>query len=174
MTQTKTDRRNRCRILVAISASLLVLVVVLLALRFLRDDQQCNFETLIDICGVDYPERGERFEVVYILYSFSRNSRIRVKTRIKDGERLPSVVPVHLTADWLEREVFEQLGEPVEGRLDKLHAVCELPQPLTRTGEGLRVTVESEKPEARSGFEKGSRMPAKTNRGVHQEAGSCR
>ena len=79
-------------------------------LRFLRDDQQCNFETLIDICGVDYPERSDRFEVVYHLLSMRMNHRIRIRIRTDEETAVPSSVAVWPSANWLEREAFDMYG----------------------------------------------------------------
>jgi len=83
---------------------------ILSLLGFLRDDPACNFETLIDICGVDYPERAERFEVVYHLLSMRLNQRIRI--RIRAGEETPvaSCIPVWPAANWFEREAFDMYG----------------------------------------------------------------
>ncbi|MDP2999754.1 MAG: NADH-quinone oxidoreductase subunit C [Bryobacterales bacterium] len=71
---------------------------------------EADFDYLADLTAVDYPKRSERFDLVYILYSFARNERIRIKTRIADGEKIESVVGVHLTANWLEREVYDMFG----------------------------------------------------------------
>ncbi|ABI78040.1 NADH-quinone oxidoreductase, C subunit [Hyphomonas neptunium ATCC 15444] len=79
-------------------------------LRFLRDDQQCNFETFIDVCGVDYPERSERFEVVYHLLSMRMNHRIRVRIRTDEETAVPSVVSLWPAANWFEREAFDMYG----------------------------------------------------------------
>jgi NADH-quinone oxidoreductase subunit C len=69
-----------------------------------------GFDYLVDLTAVDYPAKPERFEVVYILYSFARNERVRVKARIKEGEKPHSVVELYPTANWLEREVFDMFG----------------------------------------------------------------
>jgi len=79
-------------------------------LRFLRDDQQCNFETLIDICGVDYPERSDRFEVVYHLLSMRMNHRIRVRIRTDEETPVPSATAIWPAANWFEREAFDMYG----------------------------------------------------------------
>lgn len=79
-------------------------------LRFLRDDQQCNFESFIDLCGVDYPERSERFEVVYHLLSMRMNHRIRVRIRTDEETAVPSAVPLWPAANWFEREAFDMYG----------------------------------------------------------------
>ncbi len=79
-------------------------------LRTLRDDQLCGFETLIDICGVDYPERSERFEVVYHLLSMQMNQRIRVRIRTDEELAVPSAVALWPAANWFEREAFDMFG----------------------------------------------------------------
>ena len=79
-------------------------------LRFLRDDQQCNFETLIDICGVDYPERSDRFEVVYHLLSMRMNQRIRVRVRTDEETPVASATVLWPAANWFERETFDMYG----------------------------------------------------------------
>src|SRR5580658_11291691 len=72
------------------------------ALSFLRDDRQCRFTVLCDICGVDYPDRPERFEVVYNLLSMSQNLRIRLKIATDEEQPVPSATGVFSTAGWLE------------------------------------------------------------------------
>lgn len=79
-------------------------------LKFLRDDAQCRFVCLIDICGVDYPERPRRFEVVYHLLSPYQNARIRVKTETDEATPVPSAVGVFPGANWYEREAFDMYG----------------------------------------------------------------
>jgi NADH-quinone oxidoreductase subunit C len=71
---------------------------------------EADFDYLVDITAVDWPKRAERFDLVYILYSFARNERIRLKTVIADGYKPETSVDVHLTANWLEREVFDMFG----------------------------------------------------------------
>ena len=83
---------------------------ILALLRFLRDDQQCNFETLIDICGVDYPGRNERFEVVYHLLSMRMNHRVRVRIRADEETAVASSVAIWPAANWFEREAFYMYG----------------------------------------------------------------
>jgi len=85
-------------------------------LQVLRDQEQ--FDYCVDITAVHYPSREMPFEVVWILYSFARNERIRVKTLIADGEALPSSVPVWPTANWIEREVYDMFGIRFEGHPD--------------------------------------------------------
>src|SRR3954470_12190635 len=74
-------------------------------LEKLRDDPKCLFEVLIDICGVDYPERAERFEIVYHLLSPRLNQRIRVKTTTDEVAPVASINDVFPAANWFEREV---------------------------------------------------------------------
>jgi NADH-quinone oxidoreductase subunit C len=71
---------------------------------------EADFDYLVDITAVDWPKRAERFDVVYVLYSFSRNERMRVKCFIADGYKPETAVGVHLAANWLEREVFDMFG----------------------------------------------------------------
>ena len=79
-------------------------------LTYLRDDPRCLFKVLVDLCGVDYPERTERFEVVYNLLSLKHNRRIRVKVTTDEETPVPSVVGVHSTAGWFEREAWDMYG----------------------------------------------------------------
>jgi NADH-quinone oxidoreductase subunit C len=85
-------------------------------LQILRNDQQ--FDYCVDVTAVHYPKREKQFDVVWILYSFPRNERIRVKTQIADGESLPSSVPIWATANWLEREVYDMFGIRFDGHPD--------------------------------------------------------
>jgi NADH-quinone oxidoreductase subunit C len=79
-------------------------------LKFLRDDQQCLFKLLVDLCGVDYPERSDRFEVVYNLLSLRHNQRVRVKARLDEDEVVPSATAVFNAAGWYEREAWDLYG----------------------------------------------------------------
>ena len=76
-------------------------------LTFLRDDMNCQFKQLMDVCGVDYPGRAERFEVVYNLLSLTHNRRIRVKLFTDAETPVPSVTPVFSSANWWERETWD-------------------------------------------------------------------
>ncbi len=87
-------------------------------LTFLRDDDKCKFEVLIDIAGVDYPEREKRFDVVYHLLSPRLNQRIRVKVETDDVTPVPSVTSVFPAADWYEREAFDMYGIRFSGHPD--------------------------------------------------------
>ena len=71
---------------------------------------ECAFNMLADLTAVDYPKKEKRFEVIYQLYSFSRNERLRLKVPLGDGETIESVVIVWGAADWLEREAFDMFG----------------------------------------------------------------
>ncbi len=79
-------------------------------LTYLRDDSNCQFKLLMDICGVDYPEREERFEIVYNLLSVRYNQRVRVKLSTDEDAPVPSVSGVFSSADWWEREVWDMFG----------------------------------------------------------------
>lgn len=83
---------------------------VVRALTFLRDDGKCLFDMLVDVCGVDYPDRAERFDVVYNLLSLRLNQRIRVKVTTDEEQAVPSVVSVYSAAGWFEREAWDLYG----------------------------------------------------------------
>ncbi|MCU0226423.1 MAG: NADH-quinone oxidoreductase subunit C [Bryobacterales bacterium] len=85
-------------------------------LQTLRD--AFAYDYLVEQTAVDYPKDEKRFELVYVLYSFQRNHRIRVKARVADGEKAPSVVPLFAAANWMEREVFDMFGIPFAGHPD--------------------------------------------------------
>jgi len=78
--------------------------------QYLKSDRNCQFSTLVDITAVDYPTRDKRFEVVYHFLSMYQNHRIRVKVSVREGEMVPSIVGVHPSANWFEREVFDMYG----------------------------------------------------------------
>lgn len=79
-------------------------------LSHLRDHATCEFKVLIDICGVDWPQRQRRFEVVYHLLSLTKNKRIRVKVSVGEGASVPSAVALFPAANWFERETFDMFG----------------------------------------------------------------
>ncbi len=83
---------------------------LLQVLGFLRDDPKCRFAVLCDICGVDYPDRPLRFEVVYNLLSLSLNQRIRVKIETDEEHPAPSAVGLYSCAGWWEREAWDLFG----------------------------------------------------------------
>jgi NADH-quinone oxidoreductase subunit C len=79
-------------------------------LTFLRDDVNCQFKMLMELCGVDFPEREDRFDIVYCLLSLSLNQRIRVKTQTNTNSAVPSVAGVFSAANWWEREAWDLFG----------------------------------------------------------------
>ena len=83
---------------------------LLRVIKFLRNDANCLFQMLIDICGVDYPEREKRFEIVYNLLSLKHNMRLRIKVSTDEGTPVPSVSSVYPTASWFERECWDMYG----------------------------------------------------------------
>ena len=85
---------------------------------FLRDDPSCQFKVLVDICGVDYPERTPRFDVVYNLLSLTHNHRIRVKVQATEDSPVPSVTAIHKGAGWFEREAWDMYGIMFDGHPD--------------------------------------------------------
>ncbi|MEZ5895455.1 MAG: NADH-quinone oxidoreductase subunit C [Parvularculaceae bacterium] len=87
-------------------------------LKFLRDDAMCKFVTLIDLCGVDYPQRAQRYDVVYHLLSLHNNQRIRIKVEVGEDEPLSTIRAVHPCADWFEREAFDMYGIVFTGHPD--------------------------------------------------------
>jgi NADH-quinone oxidoreductase subunit C len=87
-------------------------------MSLLRDDERFGFEQLMDICGVDWPERPERFDVVYNLLSLSRNRRIRVVVRTDADMPVPSVAGIWPCATWYEREAWDMYGILFEGQSD--------------------------------------------------------
>jgi NADH-quinone oxidoreductase subunit C len=89
---------------------------IISVLTDLRD--RFGFQQLIDLCGVDYPERAERFDVVYHLLSLTRNARIRVKVSTDETAPVPSAIPVYPAAGWFEREAFDMYGMLFSGHPD--------------------------------------------------------
>ena len=84
----------------------------------LRDADGCKFEILIDICGVDYPARANRFDVVYHLLSARLNQRIRIKLETNEADAVPSAIPVYPAANWFEREAYDMYGILFSGHPD--------------------------------------------------------
>jgi NADH-quinone oxidoreductase subunit C len=87
-------------------------------MQLLRDDAPCRFGCLIDICGVDYPEREERFDIVYHLLSPWLNQRIRVRTKTDAANPVPSIVGLFPAANWFEREAYDLYGILFAGHPD--------------------------------------------------------
>ena len=83
---------------------------IIAVLTKLRDDPALQFEQLIDLCGVDYPQRAERFDVVYHLLSPRKNLRVRIKITTDENTPVPSVIPVYPCANWYEREAYDMYG----------------------------------------------------------------
>ena len=83
---------------------------IIKVLSFLRDDSNCLFKVLVDVCGVDHPNRDPRFDVVYNLLSLKHNQRIRVKVTTDEATPVPSVTPVFSSAGWYERETWDLYG----------------------------------------------------------------
>ena len=87
-------------------------------MRFLRDDSQTMFWNIIDLCGVDYPQRKERFEVVYHLLSPRLNARLRVKVSTDEETPVPSITEIYPGANWYEREAWDMYGILFTGHPD--------------------------------------------------------
>ncbi len=86
--------------------------------NFLKSEEGGAYTLLTDETAVDYPKREKRFEIIYQLYSFQRNDRLRLKVVAGEGEKVPSVTGVWAAANWLEREVFDMFGVLYEGHPD--------------------------------------------------------
>jgi NADH-quinone oxidoreductase subunit C len=87
-------------------------------IRFLHDDANCRFVSIVDVCGVDYPERAQRFDVVYHLLSPTRNLRLRIKLATDDQTPVPSITSIFPGADWYEREAYDFYGILFSGHPD--------------------------------------------------------
>ncbi|WP_394177343.1 NADH-quinone oxidoreductase subunit C [Yoonia maritima] len=86
--------------------------------EFLKTDQACKFSSLVDITAVDYPSRDKRFDVVYHFLSMYQNQRIRLRVQIREDEMMPSILSVHPSANWFEREIFDMFGILFSGHPD--------------------------------------------------------
>jgi NADH-quinone oxidoreductase subunit C len=84
--------------------------------EFLKNEEA--FDYLVDLTAVHWPKKEKPFEVVWILYSFAKNTRVRIKSSVADGEKAPSVVALHNTANWAEREVYDMYGVEFENHPD--------------------------------------------------------
>jgi NADH-quinone oxidoreductase subunit C len=91
---------------------------ILDVLKHLRDDPECDFKILVDLCGNDWPRREKRFDVVYHLLSLTRNMRIRVKAMLGEGEAIKSAIALYPAAGWFEREAFDMYGIAFEDNPD--------------------------------------------------------
>lgn len=93
-------------------------------LRFLKEEPEFHFEMMVDLCGVDYLNTGEkpRFEVVYHLYSLSQNHRLRVRMKVPEEDmKVPTVTDLWKGADWFEREAWEMFGFEFTGHPNLKH-----------------------------------------------------
>ena len=79
-------------------------------IQFLKSDENCKFKQLIDIAGVDYPEKEKRFELIYLFLSHENNLRIKVLIKFEIGQVINSVTKIFPSANWMEREVFDMYG----------------------------------------------------------------
>jgi NADH-quinone oxidoreductase subunit C len=86
--------------------------------QFLKSDEGGAHILLTDETAVDYPKREKRFDIIYHLYSFQRNDRLRLRLQVAEGEKVPSVTGVWPTANWLEREIYDMFGVAYEGHPD--------------------------------------------------------
>jgi NADH-quinone oxidoreductase subunit C len=85
-------------------------------IKYLKDEQ--GFDYLVDITAVHWPNREEQIDLIYVLYSYSRNERIRLKSRLKEGQKAGSIFAIYPTANWLEREVYDMFGIEFAGHPD--------------------------------------------------------
>ena len=86
--------------------------------KFLYSDPDLQYQFLTDLCGVDFFPETPRFEVVYLLYSMKNNQRLRLKSKVAEGESISSVESIWKAANWLEREVYDLFGIPFENHPD--------------------------------------------------------
>ena len=77
-----------------------------------------EFKILVDVCGVDWPQRAKRFDVVYHLLSMTQNTRVRIKAQVGEGESIATVADIYPTAGWFERETFDMYGVAFAGNND--------------------------------------------------------
>jgi len=105
-----------------LAAGELILIVpvdrIVDVLTHLRDDADCEFKILVDLCGNDWPKREKRFDVVYHLLSLTKNMRIRVKAMVGEGDVVPSCISLYPAAGWFEREAFDMYGVAFAGNPD--------------------------------------------------------
>jgi NADH-quinone oxidoreductase subunit C len=91
---------------------------ILDTVELLHNDPNTAFISIVDVCGADYPDRAERFEVVYHLLSPAKNTRVRLKVHTDDETPVPSITPVFPGADWFEREAYDFFGILFSGHPD--------------------------------------------------------
>ena len=87
-------------------------------IEFLKSDRSCRFSSLVDITAVDYPGREKRFEVVYHLLSMYENHRVRLRMSVREDDMVASIIEVHPSANWFEREIFDMFGILFTGHPD--------------------------------------------------------
>ena len=87
-------------------------------IEFLKTDGTCQFSSLVDITAVDYPQRSKRFDVIYHFLSMYQNHRIRLRVQIREDEMIPSIIEVHPSSNWFEREIFDMFGILFTGHPD--------------------------------------------------------
>ena len=83
---------------------------IISTILFLKTNENCKFKQLIDMTAVDFPDREKRFKVVYLLLSHENNSRIIININISENEKIPSIVKIFPSANWMEREIFDMYG----------------------------------------------------------------
>jgi NADH-quinone oxidoreductase subunit C len=88
------------------------------AVTLLRDDPELDYKMLSDLFGVDYPARENRFDILYNVYSLSRNRRVFLRVRVSENEPVPTISDLFPNADWAEREVYDLFGVPFDGHPD--------------------------------------------------------
>ncbi len=86
--------------------------------EFLKVDRTCLFSSLVDITAVDYPGRAKRFDVIYHFLSMYQNHRIRLRVQVREEDMVPSIIGIHPSANWFEREVFDMFGLLFSGHPD--------------------------------------------------------
>ena len=117
----KLELRDRVILIESIVQELVVQVTrddLVDTLSFLKNDVNCQFRVLVDICGVDWPDRPQRFDVVYNLLSLSHNRRLRLKVQTDESQPVPSVISVFQAAGWYEREAWDMYGIMFSGHTD--------------------------------------------------------
>jgi NADH-quinone oxidoreductase subunit C len=115
-------KRPDCVLSWAVTNDELTVTVTLASLPafvdFLRNDPNCRFSSLVDITAVDYPSRDARFDVVYHFLSMYQNHRIRLRVGAREQEMVPSIIDVHQSAGWFEREIYDMFGILFSGHPD--------------------------------------------------------
>lgn len=86
--------------------------------QFLQKDERCKFSTLVDITAIDYPERSKRFDIIYHFLSMYQNQRVRLRVSAREEETVLSIVEIHPSANWFEREIFDMFGVIFNGHPD--------------------------------------------------------